>query len=316
MIYTVTLNPALDRTLTVPSLRLGEVNRARAVRLDLSGKGINVSRALRLLGVPSRIIAFVGGGTGRAIRDGLAADGFETICVEVADETRQNITVVDAAAGVLTKINEPGAAVSPADLAAMATLIERSAAASDLWVFSGSLPPGAPSDLYARLITLVQARGGRAFLDSSGEALRQGLAARPYAIKPNSEEAGEVLGRPVVSDTDHVAALRWFQDNGSQLVCLTRGARGIVLALDGVPRTGAPLSAAPPPIAAASPIGAGDATLAGLVWAVRDGCDPVETAQRAVACGTAAAMQEGTGVGERASVEMLLKQVRVDRISQ
>ena len=316
MIYTVTLNPALDRTLTVPSLRLGEVNRARSVRLDLSGKGINVSRALRLLGVPSRIIAFVGGGTGRAIRDGLAADGFETICVEVADETRQNITVVDAAAGVLTKINEPGAAVSPADLAAMATLIERSAAASDLWVFSGSLPPGAPSDLYARLITLVQARGGRAFLDSSGEALRQGLAARPYAIKPNSEEAGEVLGRPVVSDTDHVAALRWFQDNGSQLVCLTRGARGIVLALDGVPRTGAPLSAAPPPIAAASPIGAGDATLAGLVWAVRDGCDPVETAQRAVACGTAAAMQEGTGVGERASVEMLLKQVRVDRISQ
>ena len=316
MIYTVTLNPALDRTLTVPSLRLGEVNRARAVRLDLSGKGINVSRALRLLGVPSRIIAFVGGGTGRAIRDGLAADGFETICVEVADETRQNITVVDAAAGVLTKINEPGAAVSPADLAAMATLIERSAAASDLWVFSGSLPPGAPSDFYARLITLVQARGGRAFLDSSGEALRHGRAARPYAIKPNSEEAGEVLGRPVVSDTDHVAALRWFQDNGSQLVCLTRGARGIVLALDGVPRTGAPLSAAPPPIAAASPIGAGDATLAGLVWAVRDGCDPVETAQRAVACGTAAAMQEGTGVGERASVEMLLKQVRVDRISQ
>ena len=225
MIYTVTLNPALDRTLTVPSLRLGEVNRARAVRLDLSGKGINVSRALRLLGVPSRTIAFLGGGTGRGIRDGLAAEGLDVLCVEVADETRQNITVVDEAAGVLTKINEPGAAVSPADLAAMAALIERSAAAGDLWAFTGSLPPGAPSDFYARLITLVQARGGRTFLDSSGEALRQGLAARPYAIKPNSEEAGEALGRPVVSDDDHVAALRWFQDNGSRLVCLTRGAR-------------------------------------------------------------------------------------------
>jgi 1-phosphofructokinase len=316
MIYTVTLNPALDRTLTVPSLRLGELNRAHTVRLDLSGKGINVSRALRVLGVHSRIIAFVGGGTGTAIRDGLAADGFETICVEVADETRQNITVVDEAAGVLTKINEPGAAVSPADLAAMEALIERSAAAGDLWVFSGSLPPGAPSDFYARLITLVQARGSRAFLDSSGEALRQGLAARPYAIKPNSEEAGEALGRPVVSDDDHVAALRWFQDNGSRLVCLTRGARGIVLALDDVPRADAPLSATPPPVAAASPIGAGDATLAGLVWAVQDGCDPVETARRAVACGTAAAMQEGTGVGERATVEMLLREVRVTRLSQ
>ena len=105
--------------------------------------------------------------------------------------------------------------------------------------------------------------------------------------------------------------LRWFQDNGSRLVCLTRGARGMILAFDGVL-----LSAAPPPVAAASPIGAGDATLAGLVWAVTDGCDPVETARRAVACGTAAAMQEGTGVGERASVEMLLREVRVDRISQ
>ncbi|MCU0501172.1 MAG: 1-phosphofructokinase [Anaerolineae bacterium] len=311
MIYTVTLNPALDRTLTVPSLRLGELNRAHTVRLDLSGKGINVSRALRMLGVPSRIIAFLGGGTGTAIRDGLATDGFETICVEVADETRQNITVVDEAAGVLTKINEPGAAVSPADLAAMAALIDRSAAAGDLWVFSGSLPPGAPSDFYARLITLVQARGGRAFLDSSGEALRQGLAARPYAIKPNSEEAGEALGRPAVSDEDHVAAVRWFQDNGSRLVCLTRGALGMLVACDG-----GLLSATPPPVTAASPIGAGDATLAGLVWAVQDGCDPIETARRAVACGTAAAMQEGTGVGERATVEMLLREVRVTRLSQ
>src|SRR5512137_242525 len=101
MIYTVTLNPALDRTLTVPSLRLGELNRARSVRLDHSGKGINVSRALRLLGVPSRIIAFLGGGTGRAIRDGLAAEGLDVCCAEVADETRQNITVVDATAGVV-----------------------------------------------------------------------------------------------------------------------------------------------------------------------------------------------------------------------
>ena len=83
------------------------------------------------------------------------------------------------------------------------------------------------------------------------------------------------------------------------------------MAIDGVL-----LSAVPPPVAAASPIGAGDATLAGLMWAVQDGCDPVETARRAVACGTAAAMQEGTGVGERATVEMLLREVRVDRISQ
>ena len=310
MIYTVTLNPALDRTLTVPSLRIGELNRAHTVRLDLSGKGINVSRALRMLGISSRIIAFLGGGTGKAISDGLAAEGFDTAIIPVAGETRQNITVVDEATGAYTKVNEPGAAVTRDDLAAMTALIARSVQAGDLWTFCGSLPPGAPAGFYAELIALVQARGGRAFLDSSGEAMRRGLAARPYAIKPNSEEAGEVLGRPVVTDADHVEAARRLQQAGSCLVCLTRGARGLVLALDD-----ATLIAAPPPVAAASPIGAGDATVAGLVWAVRDGCGPVETARRALACGVAAAMEAGTGVGERGTVARLLQEVRADVVS-
>jgi 1-phosphofructokinase len=309
MIYTVTLNPALDRTLTVPSLRLGELNRARQVRLDLSGKGINVSRLLRRLDVPSRIIGFVGGNTGRAIQDGLTDEGFETIFVGVAEETRQNITIVDEATGAYTKINEPGAVVGPADLFEMAALIGRLAADGDLWVFSGSLPPGAPADFYAQLITLVQARGGRAFLDSSGAALRAGLAARPYGIKPNSEEAGEALGAAVASDEAHLAAARRLQAGGSPLVCLTRGGRGLVLALEDT------LLVAPAlPIALASPIGAGDATLAGLVWATRDGCDAVETAHRALACGAAAAMQEGTDVGERATIEALLPQVQVTAV--
>jgi 1-phosphofructokinase family hexose kinase len=305
MIYTVTLNPALDRTLTVPRLQLGEMNRARSVRLDLSGKGINVSRLLRRLDVPSRIIGFVGGATGRAIQDGLIAEGFETIFIEVGGETRQNVTIVDEATGVCTKVNEPGAMVEPADLTAMRALIGR-AAAGDLWVFSGSLPPGAPADFYAQLITTVQARGARAFLDSSGEALRQGLAAQPYAIKPNSEEAGEALGVTVASDAEHLTAARRLQAGGTRLVCVTRGARGLVLAHDD-----ALLVAPALPIPLASPIGAGDATLAGLVWAVQAGCDAVETARRALACGAAAAMQEGTGVGERATVEALLPQVQV-----
>lgn len=311
MIYTVTLNPALDRTLTVPALRLGELNRARNVRLDLSGKGINVSRALQLLNIPSRIIAFLGGGTGRALEEGLAAEGFATSIITVAEETRQNITIVDEATGVFTKVNEPGATVSTADLAALRALIAGLAAEGDLWAFSGSLPPGAPIDLYADLVGLVQARGGRAFLDSSGEALRRGLVARPYAIKPNSEEAGEALGRAVVSDADHLAAARQMQGLGPRLVCLTRGARGLVLAMDDTL-----LVAEPPPVAAASPIGAGDATVAGLVWAAHDGCGPAETARRALACGVAAAMTEGTGVGERGAVERLPTAVHANIMTQ
>ncbi len=305
MIYTVTLNPSLDRTLTVSGLRVGELNRAHRVRLDLSGKGINVSRLLRRLGIPSRVIGFVGGSTGRAIQDGLTAEGFETIFIEVIGETRQNITILDEATGACTKINEPGASVGPDDLAAMLALIREAATEGDLWVFSGSLPPGAPTDFYAQLIALVQGRGGRAFLDTSGEALRAGLSARPYAIKPNSEEAGELLGAAITDNAGHLAAARRLQAAGPALVCLTRGADGLVLAYKE-----ALLLVPPLPVTVRSPIGAGDAALAGLVWAVKDGCNPLETARRALACSAAAAMQEGTEVGDRATVEQLLTQAR------
>ena len=306
MIYTVTLNPTLDKTLSVPVLRPGEVHRARFLRQDIGGKGINVSRALAALGIASIPIGLLGGATGKAMRDGLAAEGYDARFVEVPGETRQNLTLLDESTGVYTKINEPGPTVGPEQLAALHGLVAGLAAPDDLWALCGSLPPGAPADLYAELITAVQARGARAILDTSGEALAAGLPARPFGLKPNSEEAAEALGRPVTTDVQHMTAAVDLQSLGVTLVCLTRGARGLLLA------SGAALCAAePPPVAARSPVGAGDATLAGLLWALADGCDVLETARRAVACGTAAAMQEGTGVGTRSLVEALLGQVRI-----
>jgi 1-phosphofructokinase len=311
MIATVTLNPTLDKTLSVPRLEPGTVHRARVLRQDLGGKGINVSRALRALGIDSRIIGFVGGRTGQAMQSALLAAGFDVHFVEVEEETRQNITLLDEASGQYTKINEPGSTVSPRHIAILQAQVDQMARPGDLWAFCGSLPPGAPTDLYANLIQRVQAQGGRAFLDTSGRAFRDGLAARPFAIKPNSEEAAEFLGLPVHSDDEHCAAARRLQAQGVELVALTRGAQGLVLAMDGEI-----LLATPPPVAARSPIGAGDAALAGLLWAVSDRCDPVEAACRVVACGTAAAMQEGTGVGDRLLVEKLLDQVIVIRSSR
>jgi len=186
------------------------------------------------------------------------------------------------------------------------------ASPGDLWALCGSLPPGAPADLYADLIAAVQARGARAILDTSETALRLGLAARPAGIKPNSEEAAQALDQAVSSDEEHVAAVRGLCEllapatPPAPVVCLTRGARGLLLASGGKL-----VMAEPPPVAARSPIGAGDATLAGLLWALLDGCDATEMARRAVACGTATAMQEGTGVGPRALVDELRPQVKV-----
>ena len=146
------------------------------------------------------------------------------------------------------------------------------AAPGDLWALCGSLPPGAPADFYADLVTAVQARGAAAILDTSETALRLGLAARPAGIKPNSEEAAQALGQAVSSDEEHVAAVRRLADllapatPPAPVVCLTRGARGLLLAAGGEL-----VMAEPPPVAARSPVGAGDATLAGLLWALADG---------------------------------------------
>ncbi|PWH18222.1 MAG: phosphofructokinase [Ardenticatenia bacterium] len=308
-IITVTLNPVLDKAFSVPRLEPGTIHRLRPMREDLGGKGINVSRTLRMLGIPSRIVAFFGGRTGQYMYQQLLAASYEVISIEVEGETRQNITLWDEARDQYTKFNEPGPVVGECSTAALQEYIRQSAKPGDVWAFCGSLPPGAPDDLYAQCITLVQACGGHAFLDTSGAALQAGLSASPFAVKPNSEEAAEVLGTGLSSDAEHAAAARRLQQQGIALVAISRGAQGIVLAMrDQV------WMAIPPPVHARSPVGAGDAALAGLIWAFCDACDPAEIAARAVACGTAAAMQEGTGVGDRQLVEMLLQQVTVTEL--
>lgn len=309
MIVTVTLNPTLDKALAVPALRPGEIHRARFIRQDVGGKGVNVSRALRALGVESIVTGFLGGATGRIMRSVLATEGYDCRFVEVMGETRQNLTLLDEATGVYTKINEPGAAISPMDLVDLRAILLELAAPGVAFAFCGSLPPGAPEDAYAYLIEAVQAVDAYAFLDTSGPALRYGLTAAPFVLKPNTEEAEALLGRRIKDDAAHIAASHDL--DALAIVCLTRGADGLVL------RMGDEVYLARPPLVAAkSPVGAGDATLAGLLWALADGVDLETTARRAVACGAAAAMQEGTGVGDRALVEALLPRVTVLRPEQ
>jgi 1-phosphofructokinase family hexose kinase len=306
MIYTVTLNPSLDRTLSVPELNPGTLHRARLVREDLGGKGINVSRSLRALGIPSRILGFAGGWSGAALRAGLLAEQFDASFVEVGSEIRQNITLLDEGSGQYTKINELGPEIQAQHVSALEEQIARIAQPGDLWAFCGSLPPGAPNDLYARLIQQVQKSQGLAFLDTSGAALRLGMSARPFCIKINAEEVLEVLRGRRKANLDLINVASGLLEGATRLVVLTRGAQGLVLAL-GDER----LVVFPPKVDVRSSVGAGDATLAGLLWAVSENCDPTTLARRAAACGTAAAMQEGSGVGEAALVRELLDKIEV-----
>jgi 1-phosphofructokinase family hexose kinase len=306
MIFTVTLNPSLDRTLSVPELNPGAIQRGRLVREDLGGKGVNVSRSLRALGIPSRILGFAGGWSGAALRDGLLAEGFDVSFVQVGAGIRQNITLLDESSGQYTKINELGPEIQTQYVSTLEEQIESLARPGDLWAFCGSLPPGAPADLYARLIERVQKSQALAFLDTSGSALRWGAGARPFSIKVNTDEAGELLAQSLEGDLEISRLAGDLLEGATRLVVLTRGAQGLVLAM-GEQK----VVAVPPQVHVRSSVGAGDATLAGLLWGVAEKCDPATLARRAVACGTAAAMQEGTGVGEAALVQELLEKIEI-----
>ena len=174
-------------------------------------------------------------------------------------------------------------------------------------LFPGHLHCTIPAQCH--LSCLVQARGAKAFLDSSGEPLRSGCAAGPYLLKPNVVEAEEVTGREIGSDADALGAVEFFLRQGIELMALSLGAEGLLL----VSKQRA-VWARPPRVRARNPVGAGDALLAGIAWALERGLPLEEMARWGVATGTAAAMREGVGVGARAEVEALYEQVRLDQV--
>jgi 1-phosphofructokinase len=300
MIITVTLNPSLDRTLAVPHIVFDEVMRATSSQLDWGGKGFNVSRALQALGAESVAMGLVGGATGRMLEQGLDELGIHLDLVPIAGETRTNIVVTEAGAERYIKVNEPGPAVQTEELAAFLDRVRGRVCPGDHWVLSGSLPRGVAPDAYAQLIALVQGQGARALLDASGDALRLGCAARPYLVKPNAVEAEEITRLEIRSDDDALRAAHLFLEYGVELVALSLGGGGLLLAS----RQEA-VRVRPPWIQARVPVGTGDALLAGLARALEHELPLTEMARWGVAAGTAAALQEGVGVGTRAEVEAL-----------
>ena len=253
-IVTVTLNPGLDRTVTVPEIFFGEVMRAQSVRLDWGGKGFNVSRALQALGMDSLAMAFVGGPTGQMLERGLSGMGIATDLFKVAGETRTNIVITDASAGRYVKVNEAGPAIRAEEMARFLDRVRQQVRPGDIWILSGSLPPGVPPDTYAQLISLLRAGGARPLLDTSSDS---------YLVKPNLLEAGELMGRELHSMADRLSAIQFLLNQGIELVALSLGADGLLLAAEQQA-----VWVCPPPVQIRNPVGAGDALLAGIVYAL------------------------------------------------
>jgi 1-phosphofructokinase family hexose kinase len=311
LIVTVPPNPVLDRTLTVPRVVFNEMMRATASRLDWGGKGFNVSRALRALGVESVAMGFVGGVTGQRLARGLRDLGIVTDLVAIAGETRTNIVVTDEEGERYIKANEAGPTVQAEEWGAFLDRARDRVRPGEIWVLSGSLSPGLPSDFYAQLISLVQERGAKALLDASGEPLRLGCVAGPHLVKPNAVEAKEMTGREIDSEADVLNSAAFFLDQGVKLVALSLGAEGMLLA-----SKHQAVWARPPRVQARNPVGAGDASLAGMAWALEQGLALEGIARWGVAAGTAAAIREGVSVGTRVEVEALYEQIGMEVVKR
>jgi 1-phosphofructokinase len=280
MVVTVTPNPSLDRTLEVQALGRGEMLRAHDDHLDPGGKGVNVSRALVANGHRSRAVLPIGGFEGEQLASLLQDLGIEVARVPIADPIRSNVTVVESD-GTVTKLNAPGPSLTESEVEA---LLEQSVVATigAGWVAAcGSLPPGAPDDLYGRLVMAVRRAGVRVAVDTSGAALERVLDSGPDLLKPNEDELAEVVGVVPERLGDVVAGADKLRSYGVRTVLVSLGPSGAVLVDD----TGA-VHAESPAVVPRSTVGAGDALLAGFLAAGGEGPDALAegVAWAAAAC--------------------------------
>jgi 1-phosphofructokinase len=294
LIATVTLNPALDRTLVVPRFAPGRTNRVQDEWLDAGGKGINVARMARRLGCPVIATGFLAGARGRSIWQALSNDGILTDFVELPGETRVNLKIVDPGSGTETEINEPGVPVQAAQLQAIMDRVDTLARRCPVVVLSGSLPPGAPADTYARLIATARRHGSRTILDAAGEALARGVVAGPDLVKPNRAEAEELLAARLETDEDLLRAAQALIGRGAHAVALSLGAAGALLVTGehGVWR------ARPPALRAASSVGAGDAMVAAFACAFLNAYPWPEALRLATAASSVSALPDPAALDE------------------
>ncbi|MEU6800537.1 1-phosphofructokinase [Streptomyces neyagawaensis] len=301
MILTVTLNTALDITHRVRALRPHATHRVTEVIQRPGGKGLNVARVLAALGHEVTVTGFVGGGTGRAVQEGLTrTPGIVDALVPVEGETRRTIAVVDAT-GDTTQLNEPGPLIAPAEWSAFQEAYEILLRSASAVALCGSLPPGVPVGAYAGLIRTARTLAVPVLLDTSGEPLRRGVAARPDVVKPNAEELAELTGSHEPS-----RATRDARRRGAQAVVASLGPDGLLAHTpEGHWR------ATPPRRFRGNPTGAGDAVVAGLLSGLVEHLPWPDRLTRATALSAATVLSPAAGEFDQRAYEELRTQVAV-----
>lgn len=311
MILTLTLNPSLDEWIDLPRLAVGALNRATSFTRYPGGKGLNVSRVVRTLGGKTLAVALAGGSDGAILSRSLDALKLPHRFLTVPGLTRNNYKIRTASPRALTQINSPGPRVSASSLRKVQRLIRQLSARASAVVCSGSLPPGAPVATYRRFIAPLSRRGCLTVLDTSGPALKAGLAAHPWLIKPNLEELQELLGRRVSGMGGAARAARQLVERGPALALVSLGKAGAVLAVRGQQEV---LVAKAPAVRVQSTVGAGDSLVAGFLTGWLRTRSAQEAFRLGMACGVAAVLTPGTELCRRQDVERLLGRIRISRL--
>ncbi|MGK2878058.1 MAG: 1-phosphofructokinase family hexose kinase [Solirubrobacterales bacterium] len=313
MIITVTLNAAIDNTLSVPHFRLGSRHRAVDKRAAAGGKGINVARALKCLGQPVIATGFAGGVTGTRIIEYLTGESVLNDFVRIGEESRTSTVLIDPTTGAQTEINEHGPRVTEAELDLFREKLMYLAPGADICVVAGSIPKGIPYDFYGELVTGLRKAGVTTLVDAEGDIMTHALRAEPDMIAPNVNEAEELVGREFVDVDDLASAPAELRALGARDAVVTTS-NGCWAGLAESPQVTLRVNA--PELDPITTVGSGDALVAGLVSARYIGLSGDEALRYAVACGAESTQHFGAGTLDRAAVDHLVDRVSVDAIER
>ncbi|MBA2536337.1 MAG: 1-phosphofructokinase family hexose kinase [Actinobacteria bacterium] len=312
MIVTVTLNAAMDRTLSVPNFQLGQRHRASLGFASAGGKGINVARALKHIGVPVVCTGFAGGRNGTQIVEDLTSDGILNDFVRIRGESRTSVAVLDPISNAYTEINEWGPDVAGDELEMLREKLAYLTQGASFVVFAGSLPRGVDAEFYAEMIREANRRHVLTVIDAEGEALRLAVEAEPYLVSPNVREAEALVGHEFNDDDDLTNGLDEIAALGARNVLITLETGCYALLRDD--REEHRVRALAPRLEAVSRVGAGDTLLAGFIAAREAGRSVEEAVRSAVAAGAASVVEAGPGRFDPREASRLSSLVTVERL--
>jgi 1-phosphofructokinase len=305
MIYTVTLNPALDKTVEIPNFTIDSVNRITTMRTDPGGKGINVSKVIDKLGGKSIATGILGGNTGRAIQSALEKLGITSDFIFVEGETRTNLKVIDTINHTNTDINEQGISVTEEILASLLDNLLGKLSNNDIVVLSGSLPKGAPKNTYEKWVKACQEKGAKVILDADGERLAAGLKSSPYLVKPNDIELSDLLGRTLSTPEElKAAAINLMKQYAVEKVVVSMGGKGALYVTHDKAVYAKGLK-----VPVGSTVGAGDSVVAALAVAEEAGMSLEEAVKLSTATGAANVMCSGSQAAEYSAIQGLISKV-------